>query len=182
MSATMPLVWSSLGCVGAFWLHNAEECIGMERWTCAHFAPDVARRYRTRAFVLAAGLLAVSYTTLAAAYLAKWQIGFLFPFATGAIYANALLHVFGRFTARMKDMPGYWSALLLLLPSNIVWAWQAQANALMTWSNLSLCLFVGALLQAPLAAGAILIAHFLTPDKRIRWPAPIGWSGFSLSA
>ncbi len=154
MTAVMPLFWSSLACVGAFWLHNAEESVWMERWTLAHFAPSVARRYRTRVFVLATGLLAMGYSALALAYLATWRIGVLFPFATGAICANALLHVFGRFTAQMKDMPGFWSALLLLLPCTISWAWQAEAHDLMSWTYLGFLLFAGALLQAPLAAGA----------------------------
>ncbi|MGA2890476.1 MAG: HXXEE domain-containing protein [Terracidiphilus sp.] len=145
-----------------FAVHNAEETLGIEDWMAKNFRPSIAVRYRKKSFIVACTLLWVAYAVMA--LLAVWctsaTVLHVFGIAFAAIVANGFFHVlawiyFG------KIPPGFWSTAILVLPLGGLLTWHAIAMGTLTFQQAEVAFVIGAVLQMPLACGAIFISDFL---------------------
>ena len=153
------LIWAS---VIAFGVHNLEETYAIEGWMAGRNLPAIASLYRKKPFFIASSLLWVVYVVVVAlAFRSTNTIALRVLFvAFAAIVANGLFHVLAAPVFR-KTPPGFWSALTLVLPLGGLFAWHMITTGLLTYKQTLVTLLIGAVLQIPLAAGAILIAASL---------------------
>lgn len=157
--AVIWIIWAS---VAAFAIHNVEEIWRIEAWALERMDARTARRYRTSPFFLAAGLLWVAYAAVAIWAQKSPSDLSLLPFCLGfsAIFANAILHIVANLILR-QNMPGIWSAALLIVPLSLASIWLGVVQGLLTPWQIFLFFFGGAILQLPLAFLAIYFANCL---------------------
>lgn len=157
-------IWAS---VVIFAVHNVEEAISVEQWAARHLRPKRARRFKTGPFCVAVCLLWLFYVVVAtlAAVTDDGTAGLLFVLSFAAIVANATLHVLAPLFLREKP-PGFWTALILTLPLGAWIGCYAVGHALLSPLQAALLLLAGAVLQSPVAAGALFAANLLLNRHR----------------
>lgn len=150
-----------------FAIHNIEETIGIEGWMAEKFPPRIAQRYRKKPFFIATFLLWSAYSTVAliAVCSGKTTALQLFTLAFAAIVANGLFHVLA-VPVFHKISPGFWSAIVLILPLGGLFAWHTVNIGLMTLPQAVLAFLAGTVVQVPLAAAAIFIANLVVGPKK----------------
>jgi Protein of unknown function with HXXEE motif len=153
------LIWAS---VIVFAVHNIEETFGIEEWVAEKLRPSIAARYRKKPFIVASTLLWVAYTVVAtvAVLFTSPALFQVFCVAFAALVANGFVHVlalpfFG------KIPPGFWSAAILVLPLGALLTWHAITTGTLTPRQALAAFVIGAVLQMPLAGGAIFISASL---------------------
>jgi hypothetical protein len=158
------LIWAS---VVVFAVHNIEETFGIEDWMAEKFRPAIAARYRKKPFIVACSLLWVAYAFVAALAVQSGNATVIqvFGVAFAAIVANGLFHVLAA-PVLGRTPPGFWSAVILVLPLGGLLAWRVITTGRLTLQQALVTFLIGAVLQIPLAAGAIYIADFLFDLKK----------------
>lgn len=163
MSAASPprhLLWSV---PLVFVLHDAEEILTMERWTTAHrdalpevvrpFLPIPTGEFTLSVLLILAALLILSFLDvlrLRAGKPVAWSL-----LAAATLVANALTHPLQALVMRGYT-PGVVSAVVLGVPYG-AWLWRQGVHG--GWLNVrraALLLVTGLVLQAPVAALALL--------------------------
>lgn len=149
--------------VAVFAAHNAEEFLGIAAWSQATMSEAARLSYWADRFLIAVGLLMLSYAAVVLWATRRWRLGgvliMLLGFST--IFANALVHIADKMFIG-SGFPGWITAIFLIMPIGVLIFVRLVGDGIMRWWQVPLFVASGLVLQAPLALIAIYAARLLT--------------------
>lgn len=149
--------------VAVFAAHNAEEFLGIAAWSQATTSEAARLSYRADRFLIAVGLLMLSYAAIVMWATRRWQFGGVLIMFLGfsTIFANGLVHIADRLFIG-SGFPGWITAIFLIMPiGGLIFA-RLVGDGIMRWWQVPIFVASGLVLQAPLALIALFAARLLT--------------------